>query len=883
MKFLFGIFISAVLLSNYCFAQIGGYAIKFDGSDDYIYAQNTSSLTFSAFTLEAWIFPLNTDSKIIGKTESSGAVPGFNMGMGPTLYCECKQDWGSNYVSGSSTQSIPTGVWTHVAMTWSSGGYLKGYINGVEVISKSSPSLSVNGSNNFVIGRAPWTNMNQGAFSGRMDEVRVWNVVRTQAEIKANMYREIGTNTNLKVYYKMSNGSGTTVTDNSGNGYSGIFSSSPVWTASGCFTGPKNCLDFDGVNDYVDFGSPAATRITNNMTISAWVKTSATGSSGYKDIITNQWLINQSGFLLGMALATGKIHYSFSAPSSTSDNHDVDFIINDNVWHFIAVTFSSGTIKTYVDGRLIDTYVSTCTSIVYNGGICLDIGRDSGTSLEYWMGDIDDVSIWNVVLSDSLIKENMTKSLAGNESGLVAYYNFDYSDGTVLYDVTSNGINGTLTNFALSGATGNWIASTAYNTWIGSENTGWSTAANWSKGSVPAPTDNPGIYKWALGNELSLSGSPSLNHIVFSSTSSPTLSSNFTTNGDLILNRDINLNGYTIILGSSGYLIEGNYRLYGASGSITTTRTLNNISAQNIGGLGVTLTTAANMGSTTITRCHASQGSNNSIFRYFDITPATNTGLNATLVFNYNDNEMNGNTESSLKLFKSTNSGTNWIAQNSSVVNTAANTITLSGIDGFSRWTAANSNSPMPVELISFSSAVNGRNVILVWKTEKEINNSGFEIQRYFSGTEWKDIAYLNGSGTTQNANTYSFTDYKLNSGKYNYRLKQIDYNGNFSYLYLNGIVEIGIPSNFSMSQNYPNPFNPATKIDFQLHRNGKVFLAVYDVSGREVAKLLNNEFKNADYYTVTFDAANLSSGIYYYILAIDNKQISIKKMALVK
>jgi hypothetical protein len=495
------------------------------------------------------------------------------------------------------------------------------------------------------------------------------------------------------------------------------------------------------------------------------------------------------------------------------------------------------------------------------------------------VGKIDELRIWNVVRTESQIRESMMCDLAGNETGLQAYYRMDYSDGTTLYDITSNGRNGTLTNMDPAS---DWVSSSAFNTWIGSESNTWSTATNWSQGSVPVSTDNTGIYKWALGNELSLSGVPTTNHMFFSSTSSPTLNSNFTTNGEFLLNRDLDLNGNTITLGSNGYLNEGSYRVYGTSGTITTTRSLSNISAQNVGGLGATITTSANMGSTTITRGHTTQGSGLSISRYFDITPTTNTGLNATLVFNYNDNEMNGNTESDLKLFKSTNSGTNWTLQSASTVNITDNTITLTGMDGFSRWTAANSNSPMPVELVSFTSNVNDRNVILNWKTNKETNNKGFEIERKILNGIWVKVGYKDGKGTTNEATTYTFDDMKLNSGKYNYRLKQIDFNGNFAYHNLNGTLEIGIPAKFSLSQNYPNPFNPVTKIDFELPADSKISIRIFDITGREVLNSINNEYRSAGYYTVTVDGSRLSSGVYFYKLTSD-KFTATKKMIVLK
>lgn len=884
MKKALFLLITIFIMSRFCFAQMGGYSLNFDGIDDYISVPHSSNLNFSAFTIEAWIFPTAGDSKIFGKTAYGSAVPGFNLGFTSDykIYCECKQDWGSGYVASSSTQTISLNVWTHVAMSWNTGGYLKGYINGVEVVSVVSPSLSITNSNYFVIGRAPWISPNQGAFKGRMDEVRVWNVVRTQAEIKAGIFKELaGNETGLRAYYKMSNGTGTSLADNQTNvtANNGTINGA-TWKASGCFAGPRNCLNFDGVDEYVNCGSPEKTRITNNFTISAWVKASSTLSSRWYDIITNHWKIGQSGIIISIDGSNGKLHYAISGASGAWTYRDPESSIKDDKWHNVVITFASGTVKTYLDGILIDTYVqSTVTSLVYSGSYGLWIGRDSGEGGEWWKGGIDEISIWDKVLTEPELKENMYKTLSGTESNLKAYYRFDHSDGTTLYDYSPNPANGTLVNME----TADWITSDAFNTWIGSESCVWSTAANWSRGSIPTTTDNIGIYKSiCLCNDCEISGSPSINNLLFSSTSAPTLSSNFTVNGYLVLERDIDLNGKAITLGSNGMLVEGNYRLYGTSGTITTTRNLPALTSENVGGLGAIISTALGMGSTTITRGHAPQGSNSSITRYYDISPAVNLGLLATLVFTYNDNEMNGNTESDLKLFRSTNEGVNWEKQALSTVNTTDNTITQTLISSFSRWTAANSNSAMPVELTAFTSFVKGNSASLRWKTEKEINNKGFEIERRILQGEWNTAGFVNGKGNSNEMNEYSYSDNNLNTGKYNYRLKQIDFNGNYKYYNLNGTVEIGLPSKFNLSQNYPNPFNPSTKIDFELPVESSVSIKVFDLSGKEVMSLINNETMKAGYHTAVINSGLLSSGVYFCRLTVE-KFSSVKKMVLLK
>ena len=168
-----------------------------------------------------------------------------------------------------------------------------------------------------------------------------------------------------------------------------------------------------------------------------------------------------------------------------------------------------------------------------------------------------------------------------------------------------------------------------------------------------------------------------------------------------------------------------------------------------------------------------------------------------------------------------------------------------------------------------------------------EENNKGFEIHRKKVNTnEWTNIGFLNGNGTKTGLSNYTFEDKKLEQGKYQYRLKQIDYNGNFEYFELNNDVEIGTPSKFNMSQNYPNPFNPVTKIDFQISENSTVSLKIFDLTGREVQTLANGNF-NAGYHTVQFDGKNLSSGIYIYKITFKLQNgvtfSDLKKMTLVK
>ena len=196
--------------------------------------------------------------------------------------------------------------------------------------------------------------------------------------------------------------------------------------------------------------------------------------------------------------------------------------------------------------------------------------------------------------------------------------------------------------------------------------------------------------------------------------------------------------------------------------------------------------------------------------------------------------------------------------------------------------------SVVPVELVSFTANANGNSVTLNWHTSTETNNSGFSLERkqvYRSQStvyneEWNEISFISGHGTTTETQSYSFADENLASGKYLYRLKQIDFDGTFEYS--NDVeVIINVPEKFELSQNYPNPFNPSTNIKYQIATSNPVSLKIYDVLGNEVATLVN-EIQSTGNYEVIFNASSLSSGTYFYRLQTGSL-VESRKMILLK
>lgn len=196
----------------------------------------------------------------------------------------------------------------------------------------------------------------------------------------------------------------------------------------------------------------------------------------------------------------------------------------------------------------------------------------------------------------------------------------------------------------------------------------------------------------------------------------------------------------------------------------------------------------------------------------------------------------------------------------------------------------------LPVTLASFDAFAQKKDVKLLWSTSEEINNAGFEVQRQAidktgNVSEWVNAGFVNGAGNSNETTNYSFLDLKPGNGKFNYRLKQIDLNGNFELYNAPNAVDIGRPQNYDLSQNYPNPSNPVSKIDYQLPEDANVNISVYDLTGRLVKTLVNSNM-DAGYYTAVFDGTNIASGIYIYRINVNGSGInftSVKKLVLIK
>jgi len=307
---------------------------------------------------------------------------------------------------------------------------------------------------------------------------------------------------------------------------------------------------------------------------------------------------------------------------------------------------------------------------------------------------------------------------------------------------------------------------------------------------------------------------------------------------------NINLNGNNIDLLSTGTIVnETNANhIYGTSGVITTLRNINAPTNLNIGGMGIELTTTANLGSTLINRGHAQQsnvGGGTSILRYFDISPTNNSGLNATMRFHYFDaNELNGQNENFLQLYRSPDGGVTWTFEGGTAF-PLSDYVELSGINAFSRWTLSDNSLLLPITLLDFQARPDGKgHVLLNWSTANEVNSDHFEIERSEDGYHFEWVKNHAANGNTTTFSDYSDIDMQPYIGRSFYRLRLVDQLGNITY---SPIRQVWINEAATTVSVAPNPAPVNSQIHVTVEYEGDYSWELYDnITGQKVQSLIN-------------------------------------------
>jgi hypothetical protein len=203
------------------------------------------------------------------------------------------------------------------------------------------------------------------------------------------------------------------------------------------------------------------------------------------------------------------------------------------------------------------------------------------------------------------------------------------------------------------------------------------------------------------------------------------------------------------------------------------------------------------------------------------------------------------------------------------------------------------SNTPLPVELTSFTANTMGSLVALRWETASEKNNYGFEVEKDTARAQplFTVIpgSFVPGHGTSLVPHTYTFIDSTVAPGRWAYRLKQMDLDGSvhvFDPVQIQlTLADVGIgppvPAVFTLRQNYPNPFNPSTTIRYELPQKSQVTLTLFNTLGQHVGTVVQGE-KEAGYHEVKFDAGGLSSGVYFYRMTAGS-YVQTRKLLLLR
>ncbi len=294
----------------------------------------------------------------------------------------------------------------------------------------------------------------------------------------------------------------------------------------------------------------------------------------------------------------------------------------------------------------------------------------------------------------------------------------------------------------------------------------------------------------------------------------------------------LNLNGNTLFLTTNATLIGETpaSHITGTSGYVEGSMVLNAPTSQNPGNLGAVVSSTQNLGLVIVRRGHQSQtnaaGSGNSILRYYDIASANNTSLDATLRFHYLDAELNGLSESTLVLWKSTSAG-HWTNEGFTSRDVGTNYVEKTGIPSFSRWTLSSPNNALPVTYVFFNTHCERGTVAITWKTAQEMKSNYFNIERSQDGRNWAVIGTVQAAGNSTSEKTYRFTDnVPLPDGMY--RIAQYDLDGSKQY-------SVIVHSSCNVKDNiriWPNPVQTTAWLNITTNTASPVIVKLYDSKG---------------------------------------------------
>jgi hypothetical protein len=441
---------------SFSFTKAQNTALSFNGTNTTVSTAAFVIPTSGDFTVEFWYFTPSLGSglqEFISQGQSGG---GFYIG---TNGVNGQFRAGDNFqVTGVNA---PINQWAHVALV-NAGGNATFYLNGVAMGSTTGYSINTGGST-LALGQqfSPFSE----PFAGSLDQLRIWSVALTTAQVKQSMYGTVPDNSaGLIADYQMNEGTGTTMGNATASpGLDGTLVNSPAWVNSPVQFS-SNALTFDGVDDEVIVAASTAFEITSG-TVEATINPSTLNTTnmeiaGYRFGAAARYSFHVSNAAVGLWNGTAFFTWDFLGV-----NAGTPFTIPTGAWTHLSWVTDGTNITLYVNGSSVGTLTAPFSSAT---GLTFDMGvsKNSGVDAEFFQGSIDEVRVWNTQLTPTQINTYMGATLVGNESGLNALYSFDQgnpgNDNTGLItavDNTANANNATLLNFALTGTTSNFVPS----------------------------------------------------------------------------------------------------------------------------------------------------------------------------------------------------------------------------------------------------------------------------------------------------------------------------------------------------------------------------------------------------------------------------------------
>jgi len=339
---------------------------------------------------------------------------------------------------------------------------------------------------------------------------------------------------------------------------------------------------------------------------------------------------------------------------------------------------------------------------------------------------------------------------------------------------------------------------------------------------------------------------------------------------------NLQLNNFNLDLGIDAGSIAGEKSTSHVIGNITIKANLNNPLAVNPGNIGIQITSASNLGLTQIKRGHTQQISakgGKGINRYYDVTPASNTALNATVKFYYLDDELAGINKNELVMYESSDAGSTWARLGKNDSDIVHDWVLKTGIGSLKRFTLGSAiHNALPLTLLYFKGQSAGTQNILYWSIQNQPDEGYFIVERSANGYLFNSVATMSGKAGAAGKQDYQYTDmHPLNGDNY-YRLKIIDKNTSFSY---SNIIALNANNISTSVKLYPNPTHNIVNISFYYNKEQDCTVNCFDANGKVTGHKLVHVHAGAN--NISVDISSYANGI--YTIKLENMPVAALKV----